>query len=139
LLEAVDGIELGRVSTIIETSPVGPGDQGAYLNGVCHIKTSLPARELLERLLAIERSCGRRRDPSTRWGPRTLDLDLLIYGDATIDEPGLTVPHPRLSDRTFVLQPLAELAPDLVIPGLARTVAELLREATAEGSPGVSS
>ena len=139
LLDAAAGIELDGVSTIIETAPVGPGDQGAYLNGVCRIMTSLSARNLLEQLLSIERMCGRRRDPSTRWGPRTLDLDLLIYGETTIDEPGLTVPHPRLADRMFVLRPLAELVPDLVIPGLEESVTELLRQATEGGSPGVSS
>lgn len=103
------------VSELRETDPVGVTDQPAFLNGAVAIETDLSARELLEQLLDIERRLGRER--RERWGPRTIDLDLLVYGDETIDEPGLTVPHPRLHERRFALEPLADLAPDLVIPG----------------------
>jgi 2-amino-4-hydroxy-6-hydroxymethyldihydropteridine diphosphokinase len=118
LLAAEDGIELVAVSTLRETEPVGYLDQPSFLNGAARVETELPARELLKRLLAIESRLGRVRGEGPRFGPRTIDLDLLVYGDQTIDEPGLTVPHPRLAERRFVLEPLAELAPDLEIPGL---------------------
>ena len=95
---------------------VGVVDQPRFLNGAVRIETSLEPRSLLELILGIERSLGRVRD--ARWGPRTVDLDLLVYGDRTVDEPGLRVPHPRLHERRFALEPLAELDPELVIPGL---------------------
>lgn len=115
LLSAEDGIEVVAVSEIRETEPVGPVEQGPFLNGAVQLETSLSARELLERLLSVENRLGRVR--AERWGPRTIDLDLLIYGDEKIDEPGLTVPHPRLHERRFVLEPLADLDPGLEIPG----------------------
>ena len=115
-LAAEDGIEVVAVSTLRETEPVGVGDQPRFLNGVVSLETTLSARELLDRLLALEQRFGRVRRPGEH-GPRTLDLDLLLYGDETIAEPGLTVPHPRLHERRFVLEPLAELAPGLVVPG----------------------
>lgn len=121
---AEEGIEVVAVSTLRETDPVGVGDQPRFLNGVAALETSLGARELLDRLLAVERRFGRVRVPGEH-GPRTLDLDLLLYGDKTIDEPGLAVPHPRLHERRFVLEPLVELAPGLVVPGLG-TVESLL-------------
>ena len=117
-LAAEDGIELVAVSTLRETEPVGYLDQPSFLNGAAQLETALPPRELLERLLEIESRLGRVRGAGPRFGPRTIDLDLLLYGDETIDEPGLTVPHPRLWERRFVLEPLAELAPGLDIPGL---------------------
>jgi 2-amino-4-hydroxy-6-hydroxymethyldihydropteridine diphosphokinase len=95
---------------------VGVGEQPHFLNGVVELDTSLAARQLLERLLAVEQRFGRVRVPGEH-GPRTLDLDLLLYGDEVIEDPGLTVPHPRLHERRFVLEPLAELAPGLVVPG----------------------
>jgi 2-amino-4-hydroxy-6-hydroxymethyldihydropteridine diphosphokinase len=101
-----------------ETEPVGVGAQPRFLNGAVALDTTLSARELLDRLLAVERRFGRVRVPGEH-GPRTLDLDLLLYGDELIDEPGLVVPHPRLHERRFVLEPLAELAPGLVVPGRA--------------------
>jgi len=110
------GIEVVAVSTLRETEPVGVGEQPRFLNGAAELETSLTARELLDRLLAVEQRFGRVRSPGEH-GPRTLDLDLLLFGDETIDEPGLTVPHPRLHERRFALEPLAELAPDLVVPG----------------------
>jgi len=112
--------ELGaaRLSTIRETEPWGPvAEQPLFLNAVAELETELSPRELLDRLLAIERAFGRVRD-GERFGPRTLDLDLLLYGSEQISEPELTVPHPRLQDRLFVLEPLAELAPALEVPGL---------------------
>jgi len=116
-LAAEDGIELVAVSTLRETEPVGFLDQPNFVNGAAQIETELPPRELLERLLAIESRLGRVRGEGPRFGPRTIDLDLLLYGDETLDEPGLTVPHPRLAERRFALQPLAELAPGREIPG----------------------
>jgi 2-amino-4-hydroxy-6-hydroxymethyldihydropteridine diphosphokinase len=118
LLAAEDGIELLAVSTLRETEPVGYLDQPNFLNGAARLETELSARELLQRLLAIEARLGRVRGEGPRFGPRTIDLDLLVYGYETIDEPGLTVPHPRLAERRFALEPLAELDPDLEIPGL---------------------
>jgi len=115
-LAAEDGIEVVAVSTLRETEPVGVGEQPRFLNGAAELETTLTARELLDRLLAVEQRFGRVRS-SGEHGPRTLDLDLLLYGDEVIDEPGLAVPHPRLHERSFVLEPLAELAPGLVVPG----------------------
>ena len=117
-LEAEDGVELVAVSSLRETTPVGYLDQPNFLNGAVELETKLPPRDLLERLLAIEARLGRVRGEGPRFGPRTIDLDLLVYGDDTIDEPGLAVPHPRLAERRFALEPLAELAPGLEIPGL---------------------
>jgi 2-amino-4-hydroxy-6-hydroxymethyldihydropteridine diphosphokinase len=111
-----DGIEVVAVSTLRETEPVGVGEQPLYLNGAAELETTLTAPELLDRLLGVERRFGRVRVAGER-GPRTLDLDLLLHGDAVRDEPGLTLPHPRLHERRFVLEPLAELAPTLVVPG----------------------
>jgi len=115
-LAAEEGIEVVAVSTLRETEPVGVGEQPRFLNGAAELETTLTSRELLARLLAVEQRFGRIRSPGEH-GPRTLDLDLLLYGDEVIDEPGLAVPHPRLHERSFVLEPLAELAPGLVVPG----------------------
>jgi len=115
-LAALDGIEVVAVSKLRETEPVGVGEQPGFLNGVVALETTLSAREFLDRLLAVEQRFGRVRVPGEH-SPRTLDLDLLLYGDERIDEPGLTVPHPRLHERRFVLEPLAELAPEAVVPG----------------------
>ncbi len=117
---------LVAASMIHETPPVGPPGQDHYLNACLRIQTALAPRNLLDALLAIERERGRVRDPEHRWGPRTLDCDLVLYADRTIDEPGLTVPHPRLHERLFVLKPLAEVAADLRVPGHDATVAQLL-------------
>ena len=115
-LAAEEGIEVVSISTLRETEPVGVGEQPRFLNGAAELETTLTARELLDRLLTVEQRFGRVRIPGEH-GPRTLDLDLLLYGDEVLDEPGLTVPHPRLHERRFVLEPLAELAPGLVVPG----------------------
>jgi 2-amino-4-hydroxy-6-hydroxymethyldihydropteridine diphosphokinase len=117
LLAAEDGVDVVAVSTLRETDPVGYEDQPRFLNGAVELRTSLEARELLERLLAIERRLGRVRGEGPRFGPRTIDLDLLLYGDQVITEPGLQIPHPRLYERRFALEPLAELDPALVVPG----------------------
>ena len=119
LLAAEQGIELVEQSALRETDPVGVVDQPTFLNGVVALDTTLSPRELLETLLRVERELGRTRD-GERWGPRTIDLDLLVHGAEVVDEPGLRVPHPRLHERRFVLEPLAELAPDLDIPGRGR-------------------
>jgi 2-amino-4-hydroxy-6-hydroxymethyldihydropteridine diphosphokinase len=115
-----------RLSTIRETEPWGYEDQPRFLNAVAELETDLSPRALLDRLLEIERELGRTRD-GPRWGPRTIDLDLLLYDDERLDEPGLTVPHPRLHERRFVLEPLAELDPGLEVPGRGRVDALLTR------------
>lgn len=110
----LDRTQVMAVSSWIETEPVGPVAQGPYLNGTMVVQTELGAGELLRGLQGIETRQGRNRAAEQRWGPRTLDLDLLIYGTQVIVEPGLEVPHPRMVERAFVLVPLAEIAPSLV-------------------------
>lgn len=105
---------LVRVSSLYETAPVGGPEQGPYLNAVVVVETELPAGDLLSRCFEIEKEAGRER--RERWGPRTLDLDLLLYGSESIDEDGLTVPHPRMTERRFVLEPLVEAWPDAALP-----------------------
>jgi 2-amino-4-hydroxy-6-hydroxymethyldihydropteridine diphosphokinase len=117
-LGADPDIAVIAVSTFRETDPVGPvPDQPRFLNGAVAVETSLSGRELLGRLLEVERRFGRVRDGVPSQGPRTLDLDLLVFGDERIDEPGLRVPHPHLHERRFALEPLAELAPALELSG----------------------
>jgi 2-amino-4-hydroxy-6-hydroxymethyldihydropteridine diphosphokinase len=120
-LAALPGVV--AVSELRETEPVGVLDQPPFVNGAAALETELSARELLGALLEVERLLGRER--RERWGPRTIDLDLLLYGDETIDEPGLTVPHPRLHERRFALEPLLDLDPELELPGRGR-VSDLL-------------
>jgi 2-amino-4-hydroxy-6-hydroxymethyldihydropteridine diphosphokinase len=117
LLDAEEGIEVVGVSSLRETDPVGYEDQPRFLNGASELVTELPPQELLARLLAIERRLGRVRGEGPRFEPRPIDLDLLLYDDKTVQEPGLTLPHPRLHERRFALEPLAELDPALEIPG----------------------
>lgn len=123
-----EGLAVEAVSDFLETEAVlAPGDltpQPPYLNAVARLRTTLPARQLMQRLLSLEAAQGRER--TTKWAARTVDLDLLLYGDEVIEEPGLSVPHPRFPSRRFVLQPLAQLAPQLLHPVLRRTVAQLL-------------
>lgn len=126
LLDARAGIRVARVSSLRETEPWGPVAQPAFVNAAAELETSLEPRELLEALLAVERGLGRVRE-GPRYGPRTIDLDLLVYGDAIVAEPGLELPHPRLHERRFALEPLAELDPALVVPGRG-TVSALLAE-----------
>ena len=116
-LAAEPGIEVVAVSSLVDTAPVGIVDQPRFLNGAAVLETALRAQSLLALLLDVERRFGRRREGVPAQGPRTLDLDLLLYGDEEIDEPGLRVPHPRLHERAFVLGPLSEIAPGLEVPG----------------------
>jgi 2-amino-4-hydroxy-6-hydroxymethyldihydropteridine diphosphokinase len=126
--EAVDllGDDVLAVSQLRETEPWGYADQPPFLNGAILLETELSPRALLERLLAIERELGRVR-AGPRYGPRAIDLDLLLYEGAAVDEPGLEVPHPRLHERAFALEPLLDLDPELELPGRGR-VADLLSE-----------
>jgi 2-amino-4-hydroxy-6-hydroxymethyldihydropteridine diphosphokinase len=126
LLAAQPGIELLELSSLVETEPVGVTGQPEFVNGAVSLETTLPPRELLDALLRIERELGRVRS-GERWEPRTIDLDLLLYGDEVVDEPGLTVPHPRLHERAFALEPLAEIEPELEIPGRGK-VSNVLTE-----------
>lgn len=133
-LRAVPGLCLRRVSPYYETAPVGgPAEAGAYLNAVAEADTSLPPDRLLQTLLDIERQFGRVRSELN--APRTLDLDLILYGDLVRHDPDPVVPHPRLHERRFVLQPLADLAPDLVHPTIRKTVRELLAALPPEADP----
>ena len=113
-----------RVSSFRETDPVDYTDQPRFVNAVAEIETTLDPRRLLAALLSVERALGRERT-GPRFGPRTIDLDLLVYGAESVNEPGLTVPHPRLHERRFALEPLVELDPGLEVPGRGR-VAGLL-------------
>ena len=124
-LGAEPGIEVVAVSTLRETEPVGYADQPSFLNGAAVIETGLSPRDLLDRLLGVEQELGRVREARERYGPRTIDLDLLLYGDVAVDEPGLAVPHPRLAERRFALEPLHELDSSLRLPE-GRAVRELL-------------
>ena len=123
LFGRADGVEVVGVSELRETDPVGVVDQPPFLNGAVSVETTLSPRALLDLLLEVERSLGRVR--GERWGPRVVDLDLLVYGIEVLDEPGLHVPHPRLHERRFALEPLAEMNPELEIPGRG-TVSALL-------------
>jgi 2-amino-4-hydroxy-6-hydroxymethyldihydropteridine diphosphokinase len=125
LIAATPGVEALELSSFVETEPVGVVDQPDFLNGALALETSLSARELLDALLGVERELGRVREDGERWGPRVIDLDLLLYGDEVVDEPGLTVPHPRLHERRFALEPLLELEPGLGIPGRGSVSAAL--------------
>jgi 2-amino-4-hydroxy-6-hydroxymethyldihydropteridine diphosphokinase len=118
-------VQVLAVSRLRETEPIGVVDQPPFLNGAVAIETAWAPRDLLDLLLEIERSLGRVR--GERWGPRTIDLDLLVYGDQVVDEPGLRVPHPHLHERRFALEPLAELEPQLDLPGHGR-VSDVLAE-----------
>ena len=124
LLAADEAVTVAAVSAFRETDPVGVVDQPRFLNGVAAVDTTLSPGELLAALLRVERQLGRVRD-GTRWGPRTIDLDLLLYGEQIVDEPGLHVPHPRLAERRFALDPLAELDPEALVPGAGK-VSDLL-------------
>lgn len=119
------------LSPIIETDPVGPQGQGPYLNAAAELSTTLNPAELIAGLLSIERDLGRDRAVTQRWGPRTIDLDLLLYGDAVIDAERLTVPHPRMHQRAFVLVPLSQIAPHALHPVFDRSVIALLNALSA--------
>jgi 2-amino-4-hydroxy-6-hydroxymethyldihydropteridine diphosphokinase len=123
-LRATKGVRVTKVSSLLENPAIGgPPDSPPFLNAAAEVQTTLNASELLERLLAIERELGRERHE--KWGPRTIDLDLLLYGKEQLDEVQVQVPHPLLHERLFVLQPLAEIAPEVVHPVLQQTIRAL--------------
>ena len=115
-LSSLPSTRVLALSPLYRSAPLGPRDQPDYINAVAALSTGLSALELLAALREVEARHGRRRD-GTRWGPRTLDLDILVYGDLTLQSPALTLPHPALHERGFVLYPLYDVAPDLEIPG----------------------
>ncbi len=125
-LRGAPGVRLLRASRVYDAAPMGPA-QPRYLNAVLEVETVLAPERLLRSLFAVEKAAFRRR--GMRWGPRTLDLDLLLYGSVVLRTPELTLPHPGLVARRFVLQPLSELCPECVVPGTGATVAELLHKA----------
>jgi 2-amino-4-hydroxy-6-hydroxymethyldihydropteridine diphosphokinase len=143
LRSAVDGLaslpstRVVALSDFLETEPVGPVPQGPFLNAAAALETALAPRELLAHIHAIERERGRERGAEQRWGPRTLDIDILLYDDLVIDEPGLTIPHPRMHERLFALEPLASIAPHAIVPPTERTVSALLQalRAASRGEP----
>ena len=129
-----NGIAWVRMSSVITTDPVGPVQQGKFLNAAIELRTSLSPQALHQLLRELEAQAG--REPvgtRQRWGPRTLDLDILLYGDAVIDDAALTVPHPSMHERWFVLAPLAELGPNAMHPLLKESVAKLLAELPSPG------
>lgn len=127
-----EGVLSFRMSSIIETAPVGITDQPTFFNAAALIRTTLDPHALLDLMLQVERELGRDRSREQRWGPRTIDLDLLTYADATIRDATLTIPHPRMHERAFVLGPLAELAPDLRPPGCPGNIAQMLAAVNAQ-------
>ena len=129
LMNAIAGIQVVAVSDFIETEPGGATDQGMFINGAAQIRTTLSPEELLEALHKVEHELGRDRTRQQRWGPRTCDLDILMVGDLVLDSPKIKIPHPYMHERLFVLEPLAQIAPNAVHPVLKKTIRQLLQEA----------
>ncbi len=132
-LTEIPEIEVVAQSRFIETVPVGPGKQNHYLNAALEISTEFTPNRLLEALLRIERKLGRIRNE--KWGPRTIDLDILFYDDLIVDEPKLRIPHPHLQEREFVLEPLCDIAPTLEHPASKHTMSELLAHLRSTSAP----
>ena len=129
MMDELSGVEVTGLSHLLETDPMGgPADQGRYLNGVAQAKVTVSPREVLAGLHEIEQALGRNRPAEERWGPRTCDLDLLLMGDVVMDTPELTIPHPRMHLRRFVLEALVEIAPDVRHPILKKTAGEMLAD-----------
>lgn len=125
-IENIPGTKVLAVSSLYKTEPVGDIEQDWFVNAVTKVETSLSPRELLNTLLDVERSLGRVRE--VKWGPRVIDLDILLYDGLLIDEDGLVIPHPYLHERGFVLAPLTEIAPELIHPGLKKSMSELFNK-----------
>lgn len=123
-LGKIQGTKVLTVSSLYKTEPVGGVEQDWFVNAVAEVETSLTPRELLNKLLYIEKDLGRVRD--IKWGPRVIDLDIILYDDLVMDEEGLSIPHPYLHKRGFVLVPLAEIAPKVIHPRLRKSVSELM-------------
>jgi 2-amino-4-hydroxy-6-hydroxymethyldihydropteridine diphosphokinase len=126
-----------KVSDIIETEPVGPPEQSRYLNAAAELRTSLSPRGLLEACLKIERDLGRDRTLAARWGPRVIDIDLLLYSDLQMDESGLKIPHPAMHEREFVLVPLAQIAPTVLHPVMGVTIESLRCRQVSTSAAGI--
>ncbi len=120
LVGEIPGVRVVRMSSLIETGPVGYEDQPDFINAVMEIEATLPPRRLLDEIKRIERRMGRQE--TFRFGPRLIDIDILLFGDRVVDEPGLTIPHPRMHEREFVLGPLAEIAPEVAEASRAGTI-----------------
>lgn len=131
-LKKVPGLHFHGISSFYLTEPLGPVEQPQFVNAVAEWRTRLSPMEILASILQVEEEMGRKR--TIRWGPRRIDIDLLLYAGRTIESPGLRVPHPSMHERRFVLEPLAELAPEIIHPSSGKTAAQLLSELPVGGT-----